>query len=461
MIYWKKIGDYLKKEVMHVAELWDLLDENGHPTGKTMTRGELLRDGQYHLVEHIWIVDGKGRILIQRRAPHLRLMPGVWAANSGSAISGETSENAARRELLEELSIRTEPGELVYGGRMRRRNSFTDIWLLYRDIDPTSLRLQKEEVAAVKWVTPEELTAMLADRSFHHYGTAYFQFVFRAIERGRRTLYVTDLDGTLLRDDQTLSPFAIETLNRLIGRGMLLSVATARGTIGVELLQLGQIRFRLPLILLGGVLQYDLYRRRILYCCEMGADTVRAVLEAFAAEGRTPQLYRRRGNEVHIYYTGLRPYERGLAERVAPDGRTFGRFYHEVSHLKSSPAIFFSSQGTHDEQQRIFDRLDAVPGIRRTLYRDLYHEDNWFLEVSREDAGKDRGIERLRRITDADRVVVFGDNANDIPSFRVAELAVCVGNGSEQAKAAADQVIPSNAEDGVVTYLQSIYNRRV
>jgi hypothetical protein len=66
-------------------------------------------------------------------------MAGLWAATGGSAIAGEDSESAARRELFEELSIRTVPGELVYGGRMRRRNSFTDIWLLYRDIDPATL----------------------------------------------------------------------------------------------------------------------------------------------------------------------------------------------------------------------------------------------------------------------------------------------------------------------------------
>ena len=121
-------------------EKWDLLDAEGNPTGRTLVRGEPLLPGMYHLVEHIWIVDSKGRLLIQQRNPDLKLMPGVWAANSGSAQAGEDSESAARRELFEELSIRTTPGELVYGGRMRRRNSFTDFWILYRDIDASSLR---------------------------------------------------------------------------------------------------------------------------------------------------------------------------------------------------------------------------------------------------------------------------------------------------------------------------------
>ncbi len=442
-------------------EKWELLDADGQPTGRTIVRGEPLHAGMYHLVEHIWIVDSKGRLLIQQRNPNLRVMAGVWAATGGSAIAGEDSESAARRELFEELSIRTAPGELVYGGRMRRRNSFTDLWILYRDIDASSLRLQPEEVAATKWVTPEELIAMLGDRSFHHYGTAYFQFVFRAIERGRRTLYITDLDGTLLQDDQTLSDNTVEVLNRLIGRGMMISAATARGTIGIQLVQLDRIRFRVPIVMLGGVLLYDLGRRRILHSCEMSAATVSAVLQAFRTTGREPQLYRRRGDEVHIYYTSLRPQEEAFTRRTDKNGRSFQRYYHRVTHLKSSPAIFFSCQGTLVEQQLLLTRLENIPGIRPVLYRDTYMEDNWFLEICREDADKGHGVQRLRQRVGADRVVAFGDNHNDIPLFREADLALCVANGSDEAKAVADRIIGTNAEDGVATFLNSIYNRRV
>ena len=46
--------------------------------------------------------------------------------------------------------------------------------------------------------------------------------------KGSKTLYVSDLDGTLLRRDQTVSPFTAETINTLTARGMLFSYATAR-----------------------------------------------------------------------------------------------------------------------------------------------------------------------------------------------------------------------------------------
>lgn len=442
-------------------EKWDLLDADGNPTGKTLVRGEPLKAGMYHLVEHIWIVDSKGRLLIQQRNPDLKLMPGVWAANSGSAQAGEDSESAARRELFEELSIRTAPGELVYGGRMRRRNSFTDLWILYRDIDISSLRLQQEEVAQAKWVTVEELIGMLGDRSFHHYGTAYFQFVFRAIERGRRTLYIADLDGTLLQNDQTLSDHTVETVNRLISRGMMVSVATARGTIGVQLVELSRLHFRVPIVMLGGVLLYDLYRHRILHSCEMSSGTVSAILQAFRTQGRYPQLYRRRGNEVHIFYTDLTPEEESFIHRTDRQGHTFERFYHRVPYLKNTPAIFFSCQGTRAVQEEMAARLERIPGIRVMLYADTYHEDNWFLEICRDDADKGYGARRLCQRVGADRIVAFGDNHNDIPLFRAADLALCMANGSDEAKAVADRVIGANTEEGVADYLHAIYNRRV
>ena len=158
-------------------ERWDLRDGEGRLTGATMERGEHLRPGQYHLVVHIWIVDAAGRLLIQKRAAHLKLMPDTWAATGGSAVAGEESRAAAGRELFEELGIPTQGDELEFAGRIRRRNSFTDIWILRRDVELSSLRLQKEEVADARWVTREELMGMVADRSFHHYGRPYFETV--------------------------------------------------------------------------------------------------------------------------------------------------------------------------------------------------------------------------------------------------------------------------------------------
>ena len=158
-------------------EMVDLYDENRLPLGRTAERYAPKGEGEYRVVVHICVFDSRGRLLIQKRASHLKLMPGIWAATGGSAIAGEESEAAARRELFEELGIPTKEGELRRAGRIRRRNSFTDIWILRRDVELADLRLQAEEVADAAWVTREELIAMVADRRFHHYGRPYFDLV--------------------------------------------------------------------------------------------------------------------------------------------------------------------------------------------------------------------------------------------------------------------------------------------
>lgn len=160
-------------------EIWDVLDKSGKRTGKTVVRGKRgLSKGEYHLVVHIWIFDRQGNILIQRRSDDRPLMPGEWAATGGSALSNESSRHAASRELFEELGIRLQRSRLKLIKRMLRRFSITDIWAARCDVDISELKLQKEEVAEAKWVTPDELRLMIKNGDFHNYGRDYFDLIF-------------------------------------------------------------------------------------------------------------------------------------------------------------------------------------------------------------------------------------------------------------------------------------------
>ncbi len=164
-------------------EKWDILDANGRATGRRVSRGRRanLRAGEYHSVVHIWITDSRGRLLIQRRSEKKMLMPGEWAATGGATISGETPFAAARRELFEELSIRSDENTLKKIATIRRRNSILTVWHIKADVDERRLRLQKNEVAEVRWVSREEFEKMIAEGRYHNYGREYFSVVLSAI----------------------------------------------------------------------------------------------------------------------------------------------------------------------------------------------------------------------------------------------------------------------------------------
>ncbi|MBR5923197.1 MAG: NUDIX domain-containing protein [Clostridia bacterium] len=169
----------LSKDEKMQTEKWDILNEKGEPTGRTAVRGNYpFKKGEYHLVVHIWIISPDGRILIQRRSEEKKLMPGEWAATGGAAIAGEDSFTAASRELYEELGIKSDRQILRFVTRMKRRNSFLDIWSVISDMPADKLTLQASEVAEAKWVSRGEFEDMIKKGEYHNYGEEYFSLIF-------------------------------------------------------------------------------------------------------------------------------------------------------------------------------------------------------------------------------------------------------------------------------------------
>jgi len=435
-------------------ERWDLLDENGRLTGERMVRGEPIRPGRYHRVVHVWVMDSTGRLLIQKRAPFLRLMPGEWTVTSGSAVAGEDSRQAAARELGEELGIHVRPEELEFLFTLRRRSSFSDLWLLRRDVEKNALRLQAEEVADACWVTRGQLQNMLGKRAFHHYGREYFERLFARLypDRAEQTLYISDLDGTLLAPDGHLSARTVGMLNTLIEKGVLVSVATARSLMGAFLTGIEQVKWPVPLVLMNGVLLYDIGARRILQHCAMPAQTVDSVLDICRDEGKFPFVYRVEGDRIKVTYTqALGALEKAFAEerrKAYPDD-----FVQAADYARGQPAVYFSLQDSCDKIQQIRERVERLPGVQTAFYRDVYNEGNWYLEIFDAQAGKAGGVRRLNERVGAGRVVAFGDNFNDQSMLEAADVACVVENGVEEMKALADVVIGPNDADGVAEFI--------
>jgi len=140
------------------GELWDLVDAAGRPLGITHRRGDpVLPEGAYHVVSSVCAVRQDGRVLISQRAA-VKDFALDWEFAAGSALAGETSREAAVRELREETGLRTSGDALVFVGRCVEATALFDVYVAHR-ADPATVRLDPDEVAASEWVTLDEVRA--------------------------------------------------------------------------------------------------------------------------------------------------------------------------------------------------------------------------------------------------------------------------------------------------------------
>lgn len=158
-------------------EMWDVFNSKEERTGKVISRNEQLKEGEYHLVVNVWIKSDE-KFLIQKRPGHLKWNPGIWTTTGGCAIAGETPLEAVVRETKEELGLEFSETEFNFLFKQMRDNDFTYVYLVEaNDLSP-QIPFDKEEVAAVDWVTKSELKKMIAKGESYDYGEEYFSYLF-------------------------------------------------------------------------------------------------------------------------------------------------------------------------------------------------------------------------------------------------------------------------------------------
>ncbi len=149
-------------------EIWDIFDENGAPTGRTIERGQPLQEGDFHLIVDVWIKNAKGDYLISRRAPFKEPEAGRWEPTCGSAIKGDSSLEAALRETREELgvSLLPENGKMIKRFFNREHRYIVDVWLFLQEVDLGAVVLQPGETDGAKWASKEDIIAMQESGTF-------------------------------------------------------------------------------------------------------------------------------------------------------------------------------------------------------------------------------------------------------------------------------------------------------
>ena len=153
-------------------EYLDIVDENGLPTGETVSRDAAHREGLRHRTAHVWVIrksDAGYDILLQKRSMEKESFPGLYDTSSAGHIpAGEEPLPSALRELSEELGIAAKPEELIHAGTFRiryekefhgrlfRDNEATQVFVYAQSVEIERLTLQASEVDEVRWFDLEE-----------------------------------------------------------------------------------------------------------------------------------------------------------------------------------------------------------------------------------------------------------------------------------------------------------------
>lgn len=152
------------------TELWDVYDKDRVKTGKLHRRGEKLSEGQYHLVVHVCIFNSKNQMLIQQRQPFKEGWNNMWDLTvGGSAVAGDTSSQAAEREVFEELGLKIDLSDVRPDFTITFPTGFDDYYLIRKDVELSELVLQETEVQRARWADKEEILKMQEEGTFIPY----------------------------------------------------------------------------------------------------------------------------------------------------------------------------------------------------------------------------------------------------------------------------------------------------
>ncbi len=273
------------------------------------------------------------------------------------------------------------------------------------------------------------------------------------------TIYVSDLDGTLLDAGSRLSAESAAIISDLTARGALITVATARTPATVEPL-LAEAPTALPAIVMTGAALWDRHGRRYIDTKLIPADVSATVRDICLRHGVYPFVYTLDRDLMLVYHSGpLSADDRrfiGQRDRLA-----LKRFIldDEAALSRDLPAtVLLFAMGSVGRIFPLAEELRAGVDCSVSAYIDIFGDDVGILEVFAPGVSKADAVSRVARRSGADRVVVFGDNLNDLPMMAVADVAVAVDNALPQVKEAADIIIGPNTANSVARFIKQDYD---
>lgn len=279
---------------------------------------------------------------------------------------------------------------------------------------------------------------------------------------GKKTLYVSDMDGTLLSSDSRVSAESARIISELSAEGALITVATARTPATVVPL-LADTRIAAEAIVMTGAARWDFRRGCFAHTHRIAAESTRRIIEICASRGAHPFVYIEApdGRTMDVYHA------------AAAMNRAEESFYLERRHLKLKrfhlckpvPAdalertLLMFAMGPRENIEEIAELIRMSSDCNVSCYPDIFNENIGNLEIQAPGISKASAIRSLAAELGVERTVVFGDNLNDLPMFAIADEAVAVANAEPEVKAAATIIIGPNYTDAVARFIAADFRK--
>ncbi len=256
-----------------------------------------------------------------------------------------------------------------------------------------------------------------------------------------RTLVVTDLDGSFWDHELRCHDLTAGAVNHLRAEGIPLLIATGRRANSAKA-GLVANDLHLPAVLLNGALGVDFRSDQEFHTRPFARDAARTVVDALAAVDLFPVMYLADGSVrgPENVSTALRHRTQLMADYIVSDATTVAA---------EEDILGFSMIGL--SQAALEPALAAVPADAAET--DLYEDplfDAWSVHLQPAGISKWDGIEAYVAHAGLapERIIVVGDNTNDLEMLRNADVALGVDGGHDDVLAIADRVIPHPRDGG-------------
>lgn len=147
-------------------ELIEIVDRDGNFTGQIMNKEEAHDKNLLYNEVAVFIINDKREVLLQKRSATKRFSPNKWSLCAGHVDAGESLEDAALRELKEEVGIDITASDLVpFAERnfsIKDSNSHvTYFYYIKSNLNERDFIIQKEELSEVKWFSIDKIVDMI------------------------------------------------------------------------------------------------------------------------------------------------------------------------------------------------------------------------------------------------------------------------------------------------------------